>query len=90
MQVGLHTGLAVAAVGGHRARSTAGAPPDPFDGGCELRRVRDGARPDRVVHDDTVVVVDDLRLVAELDRPVDAALPDRPKARLTDAPAREA
>jgi hypothetical protein len=43
MQVTLDGGLAVAAVGGDRAGHPAGAPGNPFDGGHQLRAVRDGA-----------------------------------------------
>jgi hypothetical protein len=52
MQVPLDRGLAVAAVGGDRAGHLAGAPGRPFDGGRQLRAVRDGSAFHRVVQDD--------------------------------------
>ena len=57
----------VSAVGGDRAGWPAGAPGDPFNGGCELGRVGRVALLDGVVENDAVVVVDQLGLVAELD-----------------------
>jgi hypothetical protein len=57
VQVPFDGGLAVAAVGGHRAGHLAGAPGDPFHGGHQLRAVRDGTILHGVVHDDAVVVV---------------------------------
>jgi hypothetical protein len=74
VQVSFDGGLAVAAVGGDRGGHAPGAAGDPRDGGDQLRAVRDGAAFHAVVHDDAVVVVDDLGLVPELDRFVDAAL----------------
>ena len=78
LQVAFDGGLAVAAVGGDRARR----PPvrsrmRSTDAG-ELGAIRSGAVLDAVVEDDAVVIVGDLGLVAELDRAVDAALADRP------------
>ena len=77
VQVVLDRGLAVAAVGGHGARAPPGAPDDPTDGRGELGRVGRVAAFDGVVEHDPVVVVDDLALVAELDRPTEPALGDR-------------
>src|SRR6185437_16584855 len=78
VQVFLDRGLAVAAVGGDRAGHLAGPAADAFDGRHELRAVGGGAAFHAVVHDDAVVVVQHLGLIPELDRPVDAALADRP------------
>ena len=72
VQVVLDAGLAVAAVGGDGAGSSAGAAGDPGDRGGELRCVGGVAAFDGVVEHDAVVVVDDLGLVAELDRPAQA------------------
>ena len=69
--------LAVAAIGGHRPWCPAGAVGDPLDRRRELRGVGRVADLDVVIEDDTVVVVDELRLVAELDRLAEAALADR-------------
>ena len=54
-----------------------GAADDPPDRGGELRGVGGVAALDGVVEHDAVVVVDDLGLVAELDRPAEPALGDR-------------
>src|SRR5689334_8678969 len=78
MQVTLDGCVAVAAVGGDGAGHAAGAPGDPLDGGHQLGAVGGSAVFHGVVQDDTVVVVGDLGLVPELDRPVDAPLADRP------------
>jgi hypothetical protein len=60
VQVALEGRLAVAAVGGDRARRAAGAAADPADGGRKLRPVGRGAVFDGAVEDDAVVVVGDL------------------------------
>jgi hypothetical protein len=70
--------FAVAAVGGDRAVWAAGAPGDPLQGGSELGRVGGVASLHGVVQHDTVVVVGQLGLVAELDRLAEPALGDRP------------
>src|SRR3712207_5278393 len=70
--------LAVAAVSGDGARPAAGALDDPLDGGGQLWGVGWVALVHAVVQDDTVVVVDDLALVAEFDRLAQASLGDRP------------
>jgi hypothetical protein len=62
VQVTLDGGLAVAAVGGDRAGHAAGAAGGPLDGRHQLRAVGGGAGFHAVVHDDAVVVIDDLRL----------------------------
>ena len=62
VQVPLVGWLAVAAVGGDRARHAAGTAVDPPDGGCHLRAVGNIAQFDTAVEDDTIVVVGDLRL----------------------------
>src|SRR5690606_13110301 len=85
VQVSLDAGFAVAAIGGHGARDFAGALLDPADRGGQLRRVGRVAFLDGVVQDDAVVVVDNLALVAELDRPVDTALGDRSGVRVVQA-----
>ena len=77
VQVVLDARLAVAAVGGDGARAPAGAGDDPGDGGRELRGVGGVAALDGVVEHDAIVVVEDLGLVAELDRPPQPALRDR-------------
>ena len=69
--------LAVAAVGGDGAGRAAGAAGDPFDRGGELGCVGRVALLDGVVQDDAVLVVDQLGLVAELDRLAQPALGDR-------------
>jgi hypothetical protein len=73
----LDAGLAVAAVGGHDPRPAPGAADDPLNCGGQSWRVGRVAGPDGVVEHDAVVVVDDLRLVAELHRLAEAALGDR-------------
>jgi len=78
VQVPVGCGVAVAAVGGDRARNLAGAPRDPADRGRELGGVRRVASFDGVIDDDAVVVVGDLSLLPEFDGPVDASLADRP------------
>jgi hypothetical protein len=67
----------VAAVGGDGAGCAAGTPGDPLHGGRELRRVGGVALLDGVVQDHAVVVVGQLGLVPELDRPAEPALGDR-------------
>ena len=78
LQVAFDGGLAVAAVGGDRARRPAGAVADALDRWGELGAIGSSAVLDAVVEDDAVVIVGDLGLAAELDRAVDAALADRP------------
>ncbi len=77
--------LAVAAVGGHGPGRAAGAVLDPVDRRREQRRVGGVAPLDGVVHDHAVVVVDELRLVAELDRLSEPALGDRTSIRVVQA-----
>jgi len=77
--------LAVTAVGGDGAGPPAGAADDPLDGRRELRRVGRVALVQGVVEHDAVVVVDDLRLVAELDRLPEPALGDRPGVAVVQA-----
>jgi hypothetical protein len=60
--------LPVAAVGGDGPGTPAGAFDDPLDRGGELGAVGRVALLQDVVEDDSVVVVGDLALVAELDR----------------------
>jgi hypothetical protein len=74
VELALDTGVSVAAVGGDRAWRPPGAARDPVNRGSQLRRVRSGAELDVVVEDDAIGVVDDLGLVAELDRLTEAAL----------------
>ena len=76
-QVVLDALFAVAAIGGDRSRRAPGAPLDPLDRRLEHRRVGRVAGLDVVVDDDAVFVVDELRLVAELDRLAEPALGDR-------------
>ena len=54
-----------------------GTSDDPLHGGGEWGRVGGVAALDGVVDDDAVVVVEDLGLVAELDRPPEPTLGDR-------------
>src|ERR1700676_2522952 len=77
-QLGVDGGLAVAAVCSHRPRRSAVASFDPSHCGRQLRCV--GRVPDLyvVIQHATVVVVDDLGLVAELDRLTEPAFRDRP------------
>ena len=70
--------FAVAAVGHDRTRCPPGQLLDPSDGGLEHGGVGRVAELDVVIDDDTVLVVDDLRLAAELDRFAETALGDRP------------
>jgi hypothetical protein len=70
--------LAVAAVGGDGARPAAGAADDPLDGRDQLWGVGWVALVHAVVEHDTIVVVEDLTFVAELDRFTEASLGDRP------------
>ncbi|MCW2626462.1 MAG: hypothetical protein JWR48_3184 [Mycobacterium sp.] len=67
-QRGVDGGLAVAAVSGHRPRGTTMAFFDPSHRGSQLWCVRRVSDPDVVIEHNTVVVVDELRLIAELDR----------------------
>ncbi len=69
MEVAFHRCLAIPTVGSDRAWRAPGAVSDPFDRGRQLRCVSGVSDLDGVVEDDPVGVVDDLRLVAELDRP---------------------
>src|SRR4029450_8599913 len=85
VQVILDAGLAVAAVGGHRLRLSSGAADDPFDSGFQPRSIGRVARLHVVVEDDAVVVVDQLGLVAELDRFPEPALSDRPGVEIVQA-----
>ncbi len=78
MQVIVGSGLAVAAVGGHRLRLSSGAADDAFDSGFQPRPIGGVARLYVVVEDDAVVVVDQLSFVAEFDRFPEPALSDRP------------
>jgi hypothetical protein len=78
MEAAFYRCLAVAAVGSDRAWRAPGATGDPFDRGRQLRRVSGVSELDGVVEDDPVGVVDDLRLVAELDRGVDIMQADQP------------
>lgn len=77
MQVVLDGGLAAAAIGGHGAPAPSGAPDDPLDRRGELWRVGRVAAFDGVVEYDPIIVVDQLPLVAELDRAAQPALGDR-------------
>ena len=72
------TGFAVAAVRGHGARFAAGAPGHPLDRRLHPWSVSGVAGLHVVVEDDTVVVVNNLGFVAELDRLAEPALRDRP------------
>jgi len=56
--------FAVATIGGDRSWRTPGATFDPFDRRRQHRSVGRVARFDVVIDDDTVFVVDELRLVA--------------------------
>jgi hypothetical protein len=80
LQIMLDGCLAVAAAGGNRAEHAACPTGDPLNGRCELWTIRSGAVSHAVVQD-AVVVTDDLGLVPELHRPVDAPLADRPRIR---------
>lgn len=64
-------------ISGHCPWWASGAAADPFDGGCQLRCICGVSELDAVVQDDTVGVVDDLGLVAELDRLAQSSLADR-------------
>jgi len=77
--------LAVATVGGGGPWLAPGARDDPFDGRGELRRVGRVALLQVVVQHDAVLVVDDLSLVAELDRLTELALGDRAGVRVVQA-----
>ena len=68
VQLIVDAGLAVAAVGGDDAGFAAGASDHPFDSGFQPGPVGRIARPHVVVQHDPLVVVDELGLVAELDR----------------------
>ena len=70
--------LAVAAVGRNGPGFASGAGADPFDGRGELGRVSGVALVQGVVQDDPVVVVDHLRLVAELHGLAELSLGDGP------------
>jgi hypothetical protein len=72
------TGFAVAAVRGHGAGFPAGPLDDAFHRRCQPRCVGGVAGLHIVVEDDTVVVVNNLGFVAELDRLAEPALRDRP------------
>src|SRR5829696_6790921 len=85
VQVILDAGLAVAAVGGHRSRLPAGAADDAFDSGFQPRSIDRVARLHVVVEDDAVIVVDQLSLVAELDRFPEPALSDWPGVGIVQA-----
>jgi len=77
VQVVLDAGLAVAAVSGDRARPPPRAGDHPRHGGGQLRRIRRIALVEGVVQDHSIDVVDDLGLVAELDRATQPLLGDR-------------
>jgi hypothetical protein len=70
--------LAVAAVGGDGAGAPAAAADHPLDRGGQLWRVGGVALVQAVIEHDTIVVVDDLALVAELNRFAKSAFGDRP------------
>lgn len=69
--------VSAAPISGHCPWWASGAAADPFDGGCQLRCICGVSELDAVVQDDTVGVVDDLGLVAELDRLAQSSLADR-------------
>jgi hypothetical protein len=71
VQLVLDLCFAVAPVGGDHARPAPGAADDSPDRGGELRCVGGVAAFDGVVEHNTIVVVDDLSLVAELNRLMD-------------------
>jgi len=77
-EIVVHALFAVAAVGGDGAGFTAGPGDDPLHGLGQLRGVGGVPRFHVVVHDDTVVVVHDLRFAAELHRLPQPAFGDRP------------
>jgi hypothetical protein len=77
--------LTVATIGSGGPGLAAGALDDPLDGRCELRRVGRVALLQVVVQDDAVLVVDDLRLVTELDRLAELAFGDRTGVRVVQA-----
>ena len=85
VQVAVDAGLAVAAVGGHRSRLSSGAADDAFHSGFQPRSIGRVARLHVVVEDDAVVVVDQLSLVAELDRFPEPALSDWPGVGIVQA-----
>jgi hypothetical protein len=85
VQVIVDAGLAVAAVGGHRSRLPSGAADDAFDSGFQPRSIDRVARLHVVVEDDAVIVVDQLSLVAELDRFPEPALSDWPGVGIVQA-----
>jgi hypothetical protein len=70
--------LAVAPVGGHRPWRLPGMGDHPPNGGGHQRRIRRVADHDLMIEHDPVGVVEDLGLGAELDRPAQPALADRP------------
>jgi hypothetical protein len=84
-QLLVDTGLAVATVSGHRPWHVPGAGDDPPDGGGQQRGVGWVADHDLMFEHDPVGVVEDLGLVAELDRGADAALAERPDVRVVQA-----
>src|SRR3954451_21056560 len=66
VEVAFNGGIAIAAIGGHRARWCSDAADDPFDRWSQLRCVWRVSGLDSVVEDDAVGVVDDLGFVPEL------------------------
>lgn len=69
--------FAVAAVGGYRARRAPGALGHPFDRRSQLARIGRIAPLHTVIQHDSVVIVDDLALVPELDRLTETPFADR-------------
>jgi hypothetical protein len=72
------SGLAVSAISGHGAGCLTGPVFDPLDRRSQLWCIGRVSGVYIVIEDDTVVVVDDLRLVAELDWFTELAFRDRP------------
>ena len=85
VQVVLDALLAIAAVGGDGPRLASGAALDALDRRGQLRGIRWVALFQVVVDDDAVVVVDDLGLVAELDRLTELTFGDRSGIRIVQA-----
>src|SRR6201997_290348 len=73
----INAGFTVAAVGGDRAWRASGPFLHSLHRGSQLRRVSRIALLDTVIEHDSVVVVDDLGLVPELDRLAESPLGDR-------------
>ena len=84
-QLAVDLGFAVAAVGGDGARCAFGPLCHPRYRRGKLRRVGRITLLHSVIQDDAVVVVDDLGVVSELDRPSEPSLGDRASVGIVQA-----